>query len=230
LLAPLHESFNLLTGQVSSGWPTDWWADDQSPFPNAMDIAVLHYLGSISNNQTLLNASAAQRDRYYVKSQSSYDPRVVMFGTFLNSYAGFAAYAKTFELVRQDQLNWVTVAQDPNYTPDHNYSALLSEYVIAYLSLGFGAKADLTQTFVNAGVGKYDQNGIAPYTVSSATVKAIGNAHCSIRAAAGGHVNVSAELAALRAGNYANATATGGSVATCPSECTWSQDQCVAKW
>jgi len=63
-IAPLHESFNLLTGQVAQGWPTDWWADDISPFPNAMDIAVLKYLGNISNNNTLLNASAAQQERF----------------------------------------------------------------------------------------------------------------------------------------------------------------------
>jgi hypothetical protein len=225
-IAPLHESFNLLTGQVAQGWPTDWWADDISPFPNAMDIAVLKYLGTISNNQTLLNASAAQQERFYDPMQPNYDPRVSMFDSFLTSYGSFAAYARTFALVQQDQLNWVMVAQDPTYTPDHNYSALLSEYVIAYLSMGFRTTTDLTQTFVNAGIGSYNQNGVMPYTVSSATVRAIATAHCSIRAAGG----ASTQLAALQAGNYASALASGGNSASCPSECKWSNNQCVAKW
>jgi hypothetical protein len=226
-IAPLHESFNLLTGQVSGGWPTDWWADDISPFPNAMDIAVLKYLGNISSNQTLLNASAAQQERFYDMSQTmTYDPRVVMFGSLTNSYGRFAGYARMFKLVQQDQLNWVMVAQDPTYTPDHNYSALLSEYVIAYLSMGFGTTTDLTQTFVAAGIGSYNQNGVMPYTVSSTAVRAIATAHCSIRAATG----ASAQLAALQAGNYASALASGGSSATCPSECKWSNNQCIAKW
>jgi hypothetical protein len=226
-IAPLHESFNLLSGQVAQGWPTDWWADDISPFPNAMDIAVLKYLGNISNNSTLVNASAAQQERFYDPSQLSYDPRVIMFGKFLTSYGGFAAYARTFALVQQDQLNWVMVAQDPTYTPDHNYSALLSEYVMAYLSMGFGTMTDLTPTFVSAWIGTYNQNGVMPYTVSSTAVRAIATAHCSIRAATGG---ASAQLAALQAGNYATALASGGSSATCPSECRWSNNQCIAKW
>ena len=230
LLAPLHESFNYLTGQVSPNWPTDWWADDVSPFPNTMDIEVLHYLGNTSGNQNLLNASAAQQERFYDQSQPSYDARVVMFGNFFGSYGGFTAFARMFKLVRQDQLVWTTVAQCPACTSDHYYSALLSEYVIAYLSMSFGTTTDLTQTFVQAGVGKYDQNGVMPYAVSSDAVKAIGNAHCSIRAAAGASVNISAQLAALQAGNYASAMAAGGSSATCPSECAWTRNRCVAKW
>ena len=226
LLAPLHESFNLLTGQVAPGWPTDWWADDISPFPNAMDIAVLKYLGTISDNQTLLNASAAQQERFYDQTQSTFDPRVIMFDKFWTSYGAFAAYARTFALVREDQLNWVNVAQDPTYTPDHNYSALLSEYVIAYLSMGFDSTTDLTQTFVTAGVGSYNQNGVTPYTVNATAVRAIATAHCSIHAATG----ASAQLAALQAGNYTSAQASGGSSATCPSECRWSNNQCIAKW
>lgn len=233
LIPPLHETFNFMTGEVSQGWPSDWWADHISAFPNAMDIAVLHYLGTISGNQNLLNASAAQQERFYDPSQPNYDPRVVMFGAFQTSY-GFAGYAQMFALVREDQLNWAQVSQDPNYTGDNNFSALLSEYVIAYLSLGFGTTTDLTQTFVNAGVGTYNQNGVQPYTVSSTAVKAIGDAHCSIRAAAGVNVNVSSQLAALRAGNYASAVAVGGISATCPSECTfvqkWNVQKCTAKW
>jgi hypothetical protein len=156
----------------------------------------------------------------------TYDPRVVMFGSLANSYGGFAGYARMFKLVLQDQLNWVMVAQDPTYTPDHNYSALLSEYVIAYLSMGFGTTTDLTQTFVTAGIGSYNQNGVMPYTVSSAAVRAIATAHCSIRAATG----ASAQIAALQAGSYASALASGGSSATCLSECKWSNNQCIAKW
>jgi hypothetical protein len=108
---------------------------------------------------------------------------------------------------------------------------LLSEYLIAYLSLAFGTTSDLTPVFVQAGVGTKDDK-IKPYKVSSAAVKDIANAHCSIRAAIVAGRNASRQLMALQNGNYASAIAPGGTNASCPRECSWNENQssCVAKW
>jgi hypothetical protein len=228
-LLSLHETVNTLTGQIGGGWPTDWWADHRSPFPNMMDEQVLSYLGTKYGNQTLKNAAGAQHERFADPTQSSYDSEVAMFDNLFSSYGGFAAFSKFFGLVTKDGLQWVPVSQDPTYTPDNNQSALLSEYVIAYLALSFGTTSDITPTFTNAGVGTKDTK-IQNYSVSPAAVKAIASAHCSIAAAAGANVNVAAQLSALQQGNYQNATAAGGTKTTCPSECAWSANQCVAKW
>jgi hypothetical protein len=229
-LLPMHEMVNNLTGQIAGGgWPTDWWADQRSPFPNAMDEQIMSSLGTSRNNQTLQNAAAAQHERFADPSQSGYDSEVAMFDAFFNQYGGFPTLSRFFHLVQNDGLQWVPVAQDPNYTPDNNTSPLLSEYVIAYLSLAFGTRSDLTQTFVTAGVGTLDTN-IAAYTISSPAVLAIANAHCSVRAAAAAHANVSVPLAALQKGNYQSAMATGGTKTSCPAECSWTGDKCVARW
>lgn len=244
---PLHESVNVMTSQVSPGWPEDWWTDEyfNPPFPNAMDIAVLHYIATSNNqtNQTLLDVYATQQWRFHNPESRNYDHVVIMFDNFQTTY-GFEGFAQMFQLAYGDQLKWPQVSQDSNYTADNNWSALLSEYVIAYLSLGFGTTTDLTQTFVQAGVGTHKGHGVQPYTVDPAAVKAIGDAHCLIRSAKAAGVNVSAQLAALQAGNFSQANVAGGTSATCPNECTWLQqydiqgpgpsrlvfERCVAKW
>ncbi len=94
--------------------------------------------------------------------------------------------------------------------PTVNPSPLLTEYTIAYIQLGIRTTKDLTQSlFVASGVGTLDTT-IAPYTVDSNAVRAIGTAHCSIVAAAAAGVNVSTQLSALQTGSYGNAVATGG--------------------
>ena len=64
-LLSLHELINDFTGQVSSGWPTDFWADHISAFPNSMDWHIMETLGNKDNNANLLTASAAQKQRFY---------------------------------------------------------------------------------------------------------------------------------------------------------------------
>jgi len=228
-LLTLHETINTFTGQVSGGWPTDWWADHRSPFPNAMDEQVMKFIGTQQNNQTLINAAAAQHERFADPSISGFDSEVAMFDNFFNQFGGFPAYSKFFQLVEQDKISWPSVSQDPNFTGDDDYSALLSEYVAAYLSLGFGTTSDQTVAFANDGVGTLDTTE-TPYTMTSSAVLGIGNAHCSIRAASGAGVNVSSQLAQLQSGNFQNAMVSGGTQATCPSECSWTGSACVAKW
>jgi hypothetical protein len=229
-LLPLHETINGLTSQIGGGgWPADWWADHRSPFPNAMDIEVMRYIGKQQVNQTLLNAASAQYERFADPSQPGYDSEVGMFVSFYDKYGGFGGYSKFFNLVQKDKLPWQTLSQDPTLAPDDNHSALLSEYVIAYLSLAFGTKSDLTPTFTAAGVGTKDTK-IAHYSLSSHAVKGIGNAHCSIDAALKAGRNASAQLAALQKGNYKSAIASGGTRSSTPSECKWSRSKSVAKW
>lgn len=229
-LLPLHEGINVFTGLVSPGWPADWWADHRSPYPNAMDAHIMQTLGSQLGNTELELSATAQTEIFTDQALSSYDPEVVMFDALYTQFGGFNGYENAFKLIEGDGLSWTTVT--PGYPPDQNISPLLTEYVIAYLQLGFKTTTDLTQSvFVADGVGTEDTT-IAPYTVDPSVVLAVASAHCSIRSAAGVGVNTTAALTALQRGNYSAAMVTGGTASTCPGECTWqpTTNQCVAPW
>jgi hypothetical protein len=246
-LLTLHEAINVYTGLVSGGWPTDWWADHRSPFPNAFDYEIMQAIGTAENNNNLLLSATAQKNRFDNQSQdpSGYDTEVAMFINLWTQFcqgspcSGFPPYSNAFKFVIEDGISWPNVSEDPNYTGDNDYGAQLTEYVIAYLQMGFATTTDQTQTFVNAGVGSsaaFTQGCSAcvppTYTVDPAVVYEVAAAHCSIQAAKGAGVDVSTQLTDLQSGNYQNAIATGGTQATCPSECAWSasQTQCVPLW
>lgn len=220
---PLHEAINDWTGNVTDNWPTDWWADDQSPFPNSLDAFIMQHIGTAQKNSTLLAAARAQTAEWATNTDSSYNGEVVMFNTFFAKYGGFPAFRKVFALIRGDGIHWKNVAPNP--------SALLTEYVIAYLQLGFRTTSDLTQSsFVAAGVGTNQWDKTDPsYTVDPSVVLAIANAHCSIKAAGR---SASAALRALQSGKYQNALAIGGTQTACPSECIWDapRNRCTAPW
>lgn len=237
-LLPLHESINVFTGLLSPGWPMDWWADHRSPFPNALDAA---FMKSIADNTTSLDVATKRNLHASAKLQlarftdpanraGKYDAEVAMFVDFFNTYGGFKAYADTFRYaIVQDGLRWPSVSKDRNFTGDDNYSENLSEYVIAYLHLGFGVSSNLTSVFRNSGVGTRDKR-IRPYEIDAINVKAIADAHCSIRAAANAGFKVGHELSELRKGNFKSAQASGGTSTSCPSECVFSNDKCVARF
>jgi len=245
-LFTLHEAINVHTGFVSGGWPTDWWADDRSPFPNAFDYEIMEAIGTAQNNQTLLLSATTQKNRFDNQSQdpSGYDPEVAMFINFWTQFcqgspcSGFPAYSNAFKFVIEDGISWPNASGDTSFTGDNDYSAQLSEYVIAYLQMGFATTTDQTLTFVNAGVGSAaNSQGCSTclpptYTVDPTAVWDVAAAHCSIQAAKGAGVDVTTQLADLQSGNYQNAIATGGTQAACPSECAWSasQTQCVPLW
>jgi hypothetical protein len=243
-LLTLHEAINVYTGLVSGGWPTDWWADDRSPFPNAFDYEIMQAIGTAQNDNNLLLSATAQKNRFDNQSQnpSGYDAEVAMFINFWTQFctgspcSGFPAYSNAFKLVIEDGISWPNVAADSNYSGDNDYSAQLSEYVIAYLQMGFGTTTDLTQTFVNAGVGSAaNSQGCSTclpptYTVDPTAVLGVAAAHCSIQAAKGAGQPYSQQLTNLQSGNWQDAIASGGTQATCPSECTWEASQCVPKW
>jgi hypothetical protein len=226
-LLTLHEAINNFTGQIAyGGWPADWWADHRSPFPNALDEYVMRAIGTQQGNPTLLAAATAQHERMAVAGLPGYDPEVAMFDTLYNQYGGFSAFGNAFELIQADALALGT--DDPTINP----SPLLTEYTIAYIQLGIRTTKDLTQSlFVASGVGTLDTT-ISAYSVDSNAVRSIGTAHCSVRAASAAGVNVSSPLSALQTGSYAGAMATGGTRATCPSECAWNPTtaHCVAPW
>ena len=222
-LLSLHEAINDWTGEITSNWPTDWWADHRSPFPNSMDYHVMEVIGTSEGNQTVLDAADAQHRRFGVAGQPEYDSEVAMFDSFYDRFGGFTPFANTFALIQADQMEWSQVAPNP--------SALLSEYVIAYLQLGMRTTSDLTQSdFVAAGVGTKDTT-IASYAVSSKVVKSVGDAHCSIAGArsdpAVSQNTLDAALDKLRHGNYAQAFVTSRSCKTtpksqAPAECSCS--------
>jgi hypothetical protein len=244
-LLTLHEFVNQFTGALNNGgWPTDWWADHRSPFPNSIDWHVLAELGQVT-------ASTIQYPRFSDPTVSSYDPEVPMFDALLTQY-GWPALRTTFAAVAADQMDWNGLLDPPSFTQSTvfvsgNPSQLLSDYVIAYLSLGAGA--DLTSLVTGAGVGQEppNWNGNPPwaanYTPSSVEVGAIADAHCSLAAAsaavnaAGGGAQVALQqaYANLRKGNYEHASVPGypGTCGKgCPTECgcDTGRNLCVAQW
>ena len=226
-LLAMHEAINDWTGLASSGWPTDWWADHQSAFPNLMDFHIMNTVGVANSDMNLITAAAAQKKRFYPGGDSS-DAKVVALD---NVYAampngdGFAGFSHMFALLGGDGVKWDSLGV-PN--PD----VKRSEYVTAYMSLATGKSVLTTLQGPGANSGGKICNNTpdgtasdAPYTCSSAHVDAIASAHCSIAA----NNKPAADLTKLRGGNYD--VASGPCGATCPSECACDANKhCVAAW
>ena len=171
-----------------------------------------------------------QLERFTNPQSSEYDVQVAMLVDFFHRYGGFNAYANAFRYAfQQDGLQWASVSKDSKFTGDDNYGKNLSEYVIAYLHLGFGATSNLTPAFVQAGVGSKDTR-IPSYVLDANNVKSIADAHCSIAAARASGFDVKRQLSALQKGDFQRAATTGGTKTACPSECTFSNNKCVAKF
>jgi hypothetical protein len=222
-LLTLHEFINVWTGTMTPNWPTDWWADHRSPFPNEMDYRVMQSIGNSQNNQTLKNAATAQFNRFQNTASGEYDSEVVMFEGFFASYGGYAGYNRGFGMIRGDGINWSNVSPNP--------SEKLSEYVIAYFSMGFQTTTDITSKFSSAGVGTKDTT-IAAYSVNPAVVGDIATARCSIQAGAAQGLSTTTAMSNLRSGNYSaanmNTTCTGCPTGICG--CDSVANRCVAPW
>jgi hypothetical protein len=227
-LLTLHEFINVWTGAFSPGWPTDWWADHRSPFPNAMDEEIMRDIGTKTNNPTLLAAADAQRAVFRPGGDQP-DAEVPMFTGFFDRFGGFNAYNRMMHLVQADGLQWDTVA-----TPNGgaNPSPVRTEYVIAYAQMGFQTTTDLTKSdFIAAGVSKDDMHGDPGYTITTADIEAVANAHCSIASAKNAGRSVTTQLNNLRNGNFRAALVPNAACgATCPSECGCNNNQCSALW
>ena len=227
-LLALHEAINDWTGMASSGWPTDWWADHQSAFPNLMDFHIMNTIGVENNDQNLVKAAAAQKKRFYPGGDSA-DAKVVALDNvfmLMPGGDGYAGFSHMFAMQTADGVKWDNLGV-PN--PD----VKRSEYVAAYMSLAAGQSVLKTLQGPGANGGGNICNGTPdgtaadkPYTCASANVDAIATAHC----AANANGKKAADMTALRGGNYANVPS-GPCGATCPSECACDgQSHCVAPW
>jgi hypothetical protein len=236
-LLALHEAINDWTGLTSGGWPTDYWADHVSAFPNEMDWRIMGTLGAMLNDANLKAASVAQKARFWPGGDSE-DSRVQMFDNIFtlpkmgNGYQGFG---RIFSYVQGDGISWDNVATN-RANPDQRRS----EYVAAYLSLGGGGSVLPIMQTPSPGyaaartfpvcAGKWDGVMGDPnpsYTCSEANIDAIATAHCSIAA----NGKPAADLKALQSGNF-GAVPPGPCGATCPGECGCksSTNHCVAPW
>jgi hypothetical protein len=224
-LLALHEMINDFTGQVSSGWPTDFWADHISAFPNSMDWHIMEKLGTKNNDANLLKASVAQKKRFYPNGDSA-DPRVVMFDKIfdLPNY-GFEGLSRVFGYIEADKLSWENLGVA---NPDRKRT----EYVMAFLSLGTGTLVTPIMKAAHVGDGSPSGAGDPGYVVSDANIDKIASAHCAIAAAGAQGQNVTAARTAFRAGNYAGVTVSGTCAAGCPAECGCkkSENKCTAPW
>ncbi len=226
-LLSLHETINDWTGQVSGGWPTDFWADHVSAFPNSMDWRVMAALGIEDNDANLTAASMAQKARFYPGGDSA-DPRVPMFDMIFDlPNMGFTGYSRIFGYVQKDGMSWDNVANNGN-----NPDVRRTEYVIAYLSLGAGQSQLPTMQAANVANGTPDGAGDAGYTALESDIDAIATAHCAIAAAAAQGADETSDLKAFQSGNYAGVKAAGTCGSGCPSECGCKKttNLCVAPW
>ncbi len=159
----MQEITNTYTGQVTGGgWPTDWWADHKSPFPTFVNWSVLGEVSTAANSIDLADASAIEfaynhgtgpggnasvdSDPYYDSGYGpNWDPQTLLFAQVKASGGGWQVFAKMFQLMREDGIDFGNGA----FT---NPSELLSEYVVAYMSLALGA--DYTAVASAYGVGE----------------------------------------------------------------------------
>jgi hypothetical protein len=227
-LLAMHEAINDWTGLSSSGWPTDWWADHQSAFPNLMDFHIMNAVGIANNDQNLITAAAAQKKRFYPGGDSA-DAKVVALDNVylaMPNADGFAGFSHMFSMQSGDGVKWDNLGVG-------NPNVKRSEYVVAYMSLATGKSVlSLLQGPGANGGGNICNNtpdgtpGDAPYTCDEAHIDAIATAHCAIAA----NNKPSGDLSALKSGNYGS-IASGPCGATCPSECACdSSNHCVAPW
>jgi MYXO-CTERM domain-containing protein len=246
-LLVLHEFVNQWTGLVTGGWPTDWWADHRSPFPNAMDYRIMDDLG-------LSDAARVHRDRFLQQGTDNYDPQVELFGETIFNLPGygFEGYRRAFSYIQADEMKWNKLRDPPDYAMQTTFgsgnpSKLLSEYVIAYLSLG--GRTDLTDLFGPTGVGGKPPSWTETwqaYTPDADSVGDIADAHCSLAAARAAIERDTASAAesawnsareAFWKGDYENATGSvdgypGVCGDDCPAECGCQSttNRCVAPW
>ncbi|MEO7720210.1 MAG: RICIN domain-containing protein [Capsulimonas sp.] len=135
----VHEAVNDMTGQLSAGWPRDWWADDKSPFPGMTEVHILNELG--------YTTIAANDD-----ANLSGDPLYVMFKNIQNHY-GWGIFSRMFSNMKTNHVNWTTVDSG------HNPSAVLTNLVTAYMVMGSGdTLANVNAYFTSAIIPGYNIN------------------------------------------------------------------------
>jgi hypothetical protein len=130
LVISAQELVNLFTGSISAGWPSDWWANQKSPFPIMVAVEVVRDLGYAHE--------ANEYDREFGS-----DPLYVWHRSLRRTY-GWDLYRKMFSAMKTDGVQLDRLGPNP--------SKKLTNYVLAYMSLGAGELylQSATQTIPNA--------------------------------------------------------------------------------
>ena len=116
LVIVAQELTNLFTGSVSTGWPTDWWANHRSPYPIMVAVEVVRDLGYI------------QESKDYDEEFKN-DPLYVWHRNMKRTY-GWDLYRNMLSAVKTDGIMWDRLGPNPGKTR--------TNYVLAYMALGAG--------------------------------------------------------------------------------------------
>jgi hypothetical protein len=116
LVISAQELVNLFTGSISSGWPTDWWANHKSPFPIMAAVDVVRDLG--------YTQEAKEYDREFEKDS------LYVWHRNMKRTHGWSLYRNMFSAVKADGIQWDRIGANP--------SKLRTNYVLAYMGIGAG--------------------------------------------------------------------------------------------
>jgi hypothetical protein len=218
----LHEFVNQWTGLANGGhggWPTDWWANHRSPFPNAIDSIVLRELG--------LPALAAVQEKRFSPDGDGPDPQVPMFLDLFRTYGGWPMLQHYFQMIRDDGIH-LDFRDPPDFKQQTmfvsgNPSPMLAHYVLAYFNLA--TQADVRSRFTDAGVGTAPPTWTAPpafepYTPNDEAIADIARTHCRLQDADPLQGSVAAARERFALGDVAGASQMVSPAATCSSRCT----------
>ncbi|MGA2791776.1 MAG: hypothetical protein ABSF00_13545, partial [Candidatus Bathyarchaeia archaeon] len=148
-----HEMTNVFTGTVTGGWPTDWWADGNSPFPAMVAVQV--------------------EKQYNIPYWSQHDagdsnsPAYVMFRDKLQGTYGWALFQNSFAAMMRDGVNlnqWNSEYESANWMSLHYIKSSIVAY---YLSQAAGI--DLSATLNQGSVGMPPpgwQGSYTPYKIN----------------------------------------------------------------
>lgn len=231
-VAIVHEFVNQWTDLAmdGGGWPTDFWANHRSPFPNFVDPIVLHELG-------LSDVAAAQKARFLPGGDTE-DAQVPMFTSLFDDFGGWPLFRSYFKLLQADGVTWQALRDPPNFRTQTafvsgNPSPLLANYVVAYFNLA--AASDVRPRFDAADVGQKPPNwpsdqSFSTYALDARAIARIATAHCRILAAPA--AQQASARASLQLGNYDKvlsdvAASAASNASACTGGCTFAGGTCV---
>lgn len=130
----IHELVNLLSSYYGyGGFPSDWWSNGRSPFPEYVSCLIMQKLGAPEDATWRRNVHKHKKDhQLYWKLHERY---------------GVKLFQDFFTLLRRDKIDLRSIGK-PWPHPDKTRSL----YAIAYLSLA--AKTNLTDLFKRYDIGK----------------------------------------------------------------------------
>ncbi len=136
----VHEIVNQRTANVSvAGWPTNWWADDKSPFPGMTEVHVL----------TEMNYKVIA---VYDDKNLSQDPLYVMMKK-IQAHYGWGIFTKMFSALRAKGVSdWSQIDGGAA-----NPSAQLTAYVTAYMVKASGQPISTFSSYVDGVLPGYNQ-------------------------------------------------------------------------